>query len=174
MSPLGVPVVKNLWEEVEVCFGYDDGALPDIEITRLSPSGVSAIYRMLRQRSQLVGFPPVFSSREEKSVLVDSVPDAAALVVNGDAWGFHHCVVVIANGIELPVLGIFVFPDTISLDYRGGPEWGPREVGAFFELLRDCCSLDSDAIVSLGSCKPPCPNRFVIAWSAFLRGEYTQ
>jgi len=165
--------VKSLWEEVRECFDYDDGALPEIDISRLSPSGVSAIYRMLRQRSYPVGGPPRFWNREQEEFLVDAVPDATALIVSGDAEGLYHCVVVTHNGVVLPELGIRVCPDTISLDFRGGPEWGPSEVAAFFALLRECCSLDPGAIVLPGYPDPPCPDRFVTAWSAFVRGQYT-
>jgi hypothetical protein len=112
--------VDSLWTKVRGCFNTDDGSLPGIEISKLSPAGVSAIYQMLRRRSRLCGDPPEFWSRtKEASVLVDSVPDAAALVVAGEAEAFHHCIEgMVSGGVELPVLGVFVWPDIVELDYR--------------------------------------------------------
>jgi len=162
--------LENLWTKVGVCFDTDDGSLPGIEVAKLSPTGVSAIYAMLRRRSRLSGDPPEFWSRsKEASVLVDSVPDAAGLVAAGEAEAFHHCIDrVVAGGVELPVLGVFVWPDIVELDYRMGQEWGPAQVTGFFELLRDCCALDPGAVVVPAESEgPPYPDRFLEAWSLF-------
>ncbi|MBX7105944.1 MAG: hypothetical protein K1X57_17815 [Gemmataceae bacterium] len=131
--------MDSLWDEAGVCFDTDDGSLPGIEVDKLSPAGVSAVYAMLRRRSRLVGDPPEFWSRtHEGSVPVDSVPDAAGLVAAGEAEAFHLCIGgVVAGGVELPVLGVFVWPGCVELDYRMGREWGPAQVAGFFALLRD-------------------------------------
>jgi hypothetical protein len=134
---------------------------------------VTAIYAMLRGRSRPCGNPAEFWSRtKEASVLVDSVSDAAGLVAAGEAEPFHHCVEgVVAGGVQLPVLGIFVWPDIVELDYRMGREWGPAQVAGFFELLRDCCFLDPGAVVIPADFEgPPYPDRFLQAWSAYKVG----
>src|SRR5260370_9605016 len=46
-------MLNSLWTLVSACFDTDDGSLPGIEITNLSPEGVSRIYAMLRTRSRL-------------------------------------------------------------------------------------------------------------------------
>ncbi len=162
--------VDNLWTEVSECFDTDDGSLPGIEVSKLSPAGVSAIYAMLRRRSRLCGDAPEFWSRtKEASVQVDSVPDAAGLVATGESEAFHHCVEgLVAGGVELPVLGIFVWPDIVELDYRMGREWGPGQVAGFFELLRDCCALDTGAVIVPADFEgPPYPDRFLRAWFSY-------
>lgn len=163
--------MDSLWTEAGECFDTDDGSLPGIEVAKLSPAGVSAVYAMLRRRSRLSGdHPPEFWSRtREASVLVDSVPDAAGLVAAGEAEAFHHCIEgVVAGGVELPVLGVFVWQDVVELDYRMGPDWGPAQVAGFFELLRDCCALDPAAVVLPAEFEgPPYPDRFLQAWSSY-------
>jgi hypothetical protein len=162
--------MDRLWTEVTACFETDDGSLPGIEVAKLSSAGVSAIYAMLRRRSQLSGEPPEFWSRvKESSVLVDSVPDAAGLVAAGEAEAFHHCIEgLVAGGVVLPVLGVFVWPNIVELDYRMGKEWGPVQVAGLFELLRDCCTLDPAAIVVPAEFEgPPYPDRFLRAWSSY-------
>lgn len=162
----------SLWSQVSECFDTDDGSLPGIEVAKLSPAGVSAVYAMLRRRSRLQGDPPEFWSRVKKiSVLVDSIPDAARLVAIGEAEAFHHCIAGIAAGdAELPVLGIFVWRDTIELDYQMGRDWEPAEIAGFFELLRDCCELDLDATVYPAECEgPPYPERFLQVWSSYAQ-----
>jgi len=162
--------VDELWDAAGVCFDTDDGSLPGIKIATLSPAGVSAVYAMLRRRSRLSGNPPEFWSRiRDKTVSADSVPDPAGLVAAGGAEAFHHCIEgVVAGGVELPVLGVFVWPDCVELDYRMGREWGPAQVAGFFELLQDCCALDPSAVVVPAEFEgPPCPDRFLRAWSSY-------
>jgi hypothetical protein len=164
-------VSECLWQQVGECFDTDDGSLPGIVIDKLSPEGVAAVYWMLRQRSRMATDSPEFWSRDKAASLsVDSVPNAAALVAAGQAEPFHHCIAgVIAAGRELPVLGVFVWPDAVELDYRMGCEWGPDQVAGFFELLRECCALDPAAIIVPAEfVGPPYPDRFMQAWSAYL------
>lgn len=161
---------QSLWEQVGDCFETDDGSLPGIEVAKLSPAGVAAVYAMLRTRSRLVGEPPEFWSRaQEASLPVDSVPNAAALVAAGQAEPFHHCIAgVVAGRVELPVLGVFVWPDAIELDYRMGRDWGPSQVAGFFDLLGDCCVLDPGAVVVPAESEgPPYPDRFLRAWGSY-------
>jgi hypothetical protein len=81
---------------------------------------------------------------------------------------------VVAGGVELPVLGVFVWPDAVELDYRMGREWGASQVAGFFELLRDCCALDGGAVVTLAEHEgPPYPDRFVQAWLSYNSGGAT-
>lgn len=160
----------DLWAQVGACFDTDDGSLPGIEIAQLSPSGVAAIYTMLRGRSQIVGDPPeLWNIVEDASKPIDSAPNAALLVATGQAEAFHHCISgIMAGGVELPTLGVFVWPDTIELDYRMSTDWGPTQVAGFFELLDDSCTLDPNAVVIPATFEgPPYPDRFLFAWSLF-------
>ena len=163
-----------LWTQVSACFHTDDGSLPTVEIVELSPVGVAAIYDMLRQRSRLEGDPPEYWSRSgNKSELVDSVANAAELVAAGEAEPFHHCVSgIISGGAELPVLGIYVGPDWVDLDYRMGPEWTPMKVRGLFELLWECHALAPSATIRPADFEgPPFPERFIAAWTAFAASK---
>jgi hypothetical protein len=166
----------DLWAQVGDCFDSDDGSLPGIRVTNLSPAGLSAVYAMLRRRSHSVGnYPAEFWSRTgDQSVLVDSIPDPAALVAAGEAEAFHFCIGgLVAGGVELPVLGVFVWTDAIELDYRMGPDWGPAQVAGFFELLRDCCALDpGTSVVPEEGEGPPNNDRFRRAWAAYMCGNF--
>lgn len=159
--------MDNLWEDVKTCFDTDDGSLPGVHIEDLSPSGVSAVYNMLRRRSRPVGGPPKFFV--QKFVPIDSVVDAPALVVAGKAVGLSHEIEgLVAGGVELPVLGVRVWPKAVDLAYWFGPEWEQPQIVGFFELLRDCCSLDMAAVVVpsvFGT--PSYTERFFRAWSKY-------
>lgn len=162
----------ELWARVRECFDTDDRSLPGIAITGLSPAGVADVYAMLRSRSRLEGESPTFWSRTEQAdVLVDAVPNAAALTSGGQAEAFHIVISgVSAGGVELPELGVFVFQDSVELDYRMGPDWGPDQVSGFFELLRECCCLDDNAVVAPAEVEgPPYPERFLEGWSSYNR-----
>jgi hypothetical protein len=124
----------ELWDQLHDLFDTDDGSLPDIEINNLSGEEVVNIYAYLRAQSELTSNEQYFWSKtENKDVQVDSVANAALLVVSGEAEAFHIVVRGLAfGGAGIPDLGIFVFEDSISLDYRMGPEWGPAELNALF------------------------------------------
>ena len=97
--------------------------------------------------------------------------NAAALVASGLAAPFHFCISNLhVNGVELPVLGVFVFKDAIEIDYRMGPHWGPAEVEAFFGLLREICEFTPGAMIRPADCEgPPNSERFSEAWTEFLK-----
>ncbi len=126
--------VAELWDQLHDLFDTDDGSLPDIEINNLSGREVIEIYAYLRAHSRITSNQQYFwSTTENKDVPVDAVPNAAQLVVNGEAEVFHVVVQGLAfGGAIIPDLGIFVFNDFITLDYRMGLEWGPAELNALF------------------------------------------
>lgn len=164
-------VANVLWRRVGKCFDTDDGSLPGVEVADLSPDGVAAVYAMLRGRSRLTpeSVSVEFWSRvREESLSIDSVPNAAALVATGEAEVFHICIEGLVSGVELPILGVFVWPDGVALDYRMGREWGPARVVGFFELLLDCCELDRNAVVRPADYGPPYAEEFSRAWAAHL------
>jgi hypothetical protein len=160
----------ELWAKVRDCFATDDGSLPGIEIDCLSSAEVSAVYLNLRGRSHLYNEAAEFWSEvEHASLPIDSVPDAAALVVRYQAAPFHICIDgLVAGGHALPTLGLFIFQDMIAIDYRMGPCWGPGEVKGLFLLLRELCKLAPSAVVKPATGEgPPDPDRFAQAWADF-------
>jgi hypothetical protein len=63
--------------------------------------------------------------------------DDALLVATGDAEAFH----VVLSGVvgseqPIPDLGVFVFTDGLTLDYRMGPAWGQPQIESLLVLLR--------------------------------------
>lgn len=173
-SVVGAEVAVSLWRQVGKCFDTDDGSLPGVEVADLSPDGVAAVYAMLRGRSRLTSESvsvEFWSRTREESLSVDSVPNAAALVAAGEAEVFHFGIEgLVSAGVELLVLGVFVWPDSVKLDYRMGREWGPAPVVGFFGLLLDCCELDRKAVVRPGDDGPPYSEAFSRVWAAYRAG----
>lgn len=166
--------VEDLWNKVRTCFDTDDGLLPGIVIGGLTVDGVSRIYRTLRNRSQLTSAAPeCWVESQQASVSIDSLPGAAEMVATEKAEPFHHCVSGLRVGdVVLPVLGVFVFPTDIEIDYRMGPEWGQREGHAFFLLLRELIRCEPGAWVRPAEFEgPPDPEAFQKAWDRFSDGE---
>ena len=141
---------ERLWQQVRVLFEDDDGSLPGIEISNLAAENVVAVYAMLRQGSENCSVDPTFwDIQQQRDRPIDSVPNPAELVVSGRAETFHHCVRGFAvAGVELPVLGIFVFTDCIELNYRAGLDWGPKQVEGLFRLLLTITQMAPRAEVS--------------------------
>ncbi len=141
-----------LWNELHDLFDTDDGSLPVIRVSYTEGEATVTSYDLLRRRAErVVTEKPYFWSRVHNAELaLDSVPNAAALVVAGEADPF----VVWLGGIQaqdttIPDLGLFVFDDGLELIYRMGPDWGPCELEALFQVLVELSDLDSNATISL-------------------------
>ena len=136
--------VEGLYRRVGFLFDTDDGSLPEIRLTGLDIEQTPSVYTRLRALASRINERAYFWDRRTvREMPLDSVPNAAALVVAGDAEAFHFVLQDPRVGtVPLPPLGVFVSPTEISLDYRMGPDWGAAEVGALIELL---CELQDHA-----------------------------
>jgi hypothetical protein len=141
----------ELWDIVHDMFDTDDGSLPDIYILNLTSQGVVGMWEYLCEKAPgFAGEPSFWDRAKQESVSIESVVNAAELVVNGEAESFH----AVLQGVSLrdaviPDLGVFVFPDALYLDYRMGPQWNKAELAALFELLHQLRKLDTRALVTL-------------------------
>ncbi|SRR6266536_385208 len=141
----------NLWHEFHSIFDTNDGSLPEIDIAALSPASLADMWSYLRYAATAyVGDAWFWHTATHQQIPLDSVPNAAQLVVTGEADVFH----TVLRGMTffdtiIPDLGVFVFQDTISLDYRMGSDWNAAAVTALFELLRHLHHLDRNATITL-------------------------
>jgi hypothetical protein len=77
--------------------------------------------------------------------------------------------------VNLPDLGVFVWPEEVALDYRMGREWDEQRVIALFELLRRLAAFSPDTCVTLASRVPPAiDRRFQAAFMAYCRTALRQ
>jgi hypothetical protein len=162
--------MDELWNKLHDLFDSDDGGLPDIEILNLSEQGVKDIWVYLRQSAAgLAGDPWLWHNEMDQSIPVESVPNAAELVVSGEAAGFHVVLEGICfKGAVVPDLGVFVFPSAICLDYRMGPEWTSAKLEALFELLHQLQRIDSGAVITLPDvCTAEARKRFAMALAEY-------
>lgn len=157
-----------LWSELRDLFDLDDGSLPEVHVDYRDSAATVSGYALLRGRAARVVSDKAYfwSKTHDVERPLDSVSNAAALVVSGEAEAFHVVFGGIQFGsVDIPDLGVFVFPDQLSLDYRMGPAWGPSQLEAFFELLGELASLDPDASLSLEEgVLPDVVARFESAW----------
>ncbi len=128
---------ESVWELLHELFETDDGSLPDICIRNVSSEGVVRIWNSLRDHSSgFAGEATLWHDGEGQRLDVNSVENAADLVISGEAEPFH----VVLRGVSfedtsIPDLGVFVFLDEVDLDYRKGPEWSRSGVEALLRLL---------------------------------------
>jgi hypothetical protein len=160
-----------LWNEIHDFFDTDDGSLPEIRVDYSDTQATASGFALLRKLAATISpESPCFCSvpgDEERPL--DSVPNAAALVVSGQAHPFH----VVFDGIQLrgatiPTIGVFVFPDQLALDYRMGAAWRAAEAEALFALLLQLVALDPRATLSLeDGILPELAARFQSAWRRY-------
>lgn len=157
-----------IWKELHDLFDTDDGSLPEFRINYVDTSATVAAYALIRTRAaQVVSENPCFWSKtHDAEHALDSVPNAAALVMADEAEPFHVVFGGIrARGTSLPDIGVFVFSNQLALDYRMGPDWGSKELEALFELLVELVDLDPKASISLeAGVVPEVLDRFQKAW----------
>lgn len=143
----------DLWEKIRPAFDpeYYAGALPGVSVLGLRGSEVVRLYALLRERGgEFMGQPSFWDLELGVDRPVADVPDPAGLVVSNRASAFYHCLSgVRVGGIVLPTLGVFVFQESVTLDYSPADAWGRAEVGAFFGLLWEVHRLFPSATVTL-------------------------
>ncbi len=137
-EPISSSNLEPLLAEILDLFSVDDGGLPEICLQGLTGNEVEEIYQALRQATRFLVGSPVFRHRgEHADKPLDSVPNAARLVVQGEADPFHFlCRGITVDGVPLPDLGVFVLDTAVALDYERGPAWGPSQVAGLFRLVR--------------------------------------
>jgi hypothetical protein len=127
----------DAWDRLHWLFDTDDGALYDIRLAGLDEAGVAAAFEFIRASAAVIPDALFWNTALAREEQVAVCPDAARLVACGLAEPFH----LLAPGLEfakavIPDLGVFVWADEVTLDYRMGPEWDRPQLLALFELLR--------------------------------------
>lgn len=158
-----------LWEYLRDLFEVDDGSLPEFNVQFADSHAVIAGFALLRERARGIESPDAnfWSKISNSQQPVKSVPNAAALVVTGEAEPFHVVLEgVESDGVRLPSIGVSIFPDLIGLDYRMGPGWNPTTVAALFNLLADLAKLDAEARLALeeAGVEAEIERRVKVAW----------
>ncbi|BFM05008.1 hypothetical protein [Halioxenophilus aromaticivorans] len=131
------------WSELLSIFTENDVSLPDIELLHLSGREAIAGYERFGNfagyiSSEIPYYWPV-TNQCEVSILFTDNPSVQ--FVAGEAEPFHLCFGGIKSltGKKLPELGafvfVFVFADSLVIDYRMGPEWTQAALEGLFEIL---------------------------------------
>lgn len=127
----------DIWQDLGPFFEQDDGSLPEIDVGFSSPEAMIAAFDALIACASVL---PASELWDVKGQCQAPVPEtgAAALLLAGEVEPFH----VLLKGIrrsnwELPDLGVFVFSDGLSLDYRMGQGWGIGTVRGLLIMLRE-------------------------------------
>ena len=161
-----------LWAELHYLFDTDDGSLPRVNLNYRDPLAVVNGFAYLRRLGTDVTYrgASYWSVTQSQERPLDSVPNAAELVLSGQAEPFHFVLRGIAvDGAVLPDLGIFVYDRGIDFDYRMGIEWRAHELEAFFGLLLKLTRLDSNSSVALEDhVLPEVAAQFQRCWKRFI------
>ncbi|MGX0891108.1 hypothetical protein AB7M22_003116 [Pseudomonas sp. ADAK2 TE3594] len=117
-------------------FATNDGSLPEVVVTYSDSSLVPQAFQYLfdlgaKNRTVDGGYLWIKASQSGKPF---SGPQDALLVSSGAAEAFH----VVLGGIrgQIPDLGVYVFTDSLTLDYRMGAQWGQDQIYSLLKLLR--------------------------------------
>jgi hypothetical protein len=125
------------YEAIKVLFEPEDGTCPEVCLVGIGgPQVIRGFALILESARFLVGAPYFFSTLEKTDKLVKSVPNAAELVVKGEAEPFHFlCRFVATSHAPLPEIGVFVFENGFAIDFEKGLGWGAGAAEGLLELL---------------------------------------
>ena len=129
-------------------FGDDEpGNLqPELHLIGLSARDVVAIVEHLNHRGARWNDRTFHLDAEGIDVTVSERPDVAALVVGGQAG--YACVGADGlglEGVELPTLSMFIYPDSIEFFWQTGPPWEEQHVPIFLAIMRELLDLAPSA-----------------------------
>jgi hypothetical protein len=161
----------GVWKRLHFLFDTDDGALYPVRLTGLDADGVAAAFAFIRSRARLSPDTVFWHRGLDREERLIAYREPARLVAAGEAEPFHVLARGLSlGGVTLPDLGVFVWPEAITLDYRPGPAWGEPQVLALFELLRQLTALAPGSRVRLEEhVRPAVERRFVEEWSQYCR-----
>jgi hypothetical protein len=127
------------WNRLWKIFRENDGSLPDIELDNLSGDEVISGYEIIRNSAARISSkePGFWSTTKDTEVPFIFENNPAIDVISGEAECFHLCFdgITSPTGKAIPELGLFVFTDCLSFDYRMGPDWNIEAIEGLFELL---------------------------------------
>ena len=137
------------WDNLLEVFGTDDGSLPDIELDHLSDDEVIRGYEFIRNHAARISSkqPSYWSKSKDCDIPFGFEDNPAIKVVSGEAESFHLRFdgFKSPSGKQIPELGLFVFIDCLSFDYRMGPQWNKESLQGLFELI-SCMSKDYENV----------------------------
>jgi hypothetical protein len=131
------PAALDLYHAVHELFDEDDGALPEVQIDGVRPEEAQTIFDALVDLAVPLREDQTYSDQErDEGLPISSRADVARLAAEGQVTGLH----VVLEGLNwaggpVPDLGVSVWPGTVALDYRPGPEWSPTVVARFVSML---------------------------------------
>ena len=164
--------LMDAWDRLRWLFDTDDGGLYDIRLFGLDERGLAAAFEFVRSRSAITPDAMYWHTGLDCEQRVADYPDVASLVSQGVAEPFH----VLAPGLQfadtvIPDLGVFLWQDELTLDYRMGPEWGCPQLFALFELLWQLVALTGGRIGLGQHVLPEVDQQFVSEWEDYSKGR---
>lgn len=146
---------QDLWGRLSPLFEEDDGGLYDVRLTGLTSSSGSRLAAHLQKRAvSLEGY--AWDRVLNREVKVENLAEAALQVGAKRLQRLHVLLTGIQlNGIAIPDLGLYVWTDELTLDYRMGREWSASVLYAFFELLYELSLIEPNLKLDLGDTALP-------------------
>lgn len=128
-------------------FEQDEGSLPEVQMDGVSPEEAQAMFdALLRIAAPLRSDQTVWDDERDEDLPIGEYAQPGRLAAEG-RLSTMHCVLrgLEWRGRELPDLGVSIWPGTLALDYRPGPQWSPVVVSRFVELLDTLMDLSEQA-----------------------------
>ena len=132
------PQTEYLWNRIGPLFRYDSGHLSEVRIHSTDTKCLTATCVCLQKYAASGKDTPSKTSKPQRirTFAANELAVQANLIFCGEDSPKHYFPGRLwIKGVLIPDIGVSVFKDEITLDYKSGDEWGRREVRAFFDLL---------------------------------------
>jgi hypothetical protein len=120
----------------------DKGDAPELHLVGLQPGDLERCFAAIVERAPEWNDRTFHIDDEGVDVTVREKPDVAQLVAQGRAS--HACLGaegIAVDGVELPLLEMFLFVDELQFFWWPDASWTPERVAAFFALVRRLLAL---------------------------------
>jgi hypothetical protein len=147
---------KELWRRVGSLFYEDDQMLHHIHLSNLSARSIPRLTAHLQNIAARISPINAWDRISNVAIEMDDLAEGAKRVVLEELDPVHALLSgMVVNRAKLPDIGLLIFADELTLDYRKGKEWSPKVVTAFFELIRQLKGVEPNLKVRLDECVLP-------------------
>ena len=126
----------------------DEGDAPELHLVGLRPGDLERSFAVLVELGARWSDRTFHIDDEEIDVTVPERPEVAALVAAGRVT--RPCLGaagIAVDGVELPLVEMFLSPEEIEFFWWPDPEWSTERVAAFFALLARLLALAPQAML---------------------------
>jgi hypothetical protein len=134
---------ETLWAAIRDLFEEDDRSVPEVQIVGATAAHAQQIIDALIEIAPSDGDQMVYDHDAwgDETHRLRDVPDLGERAMSGTFCNRLLFYDLAVGGVELPMLGVWIVPALVAVDFWKGDEWTPEVLAAFIDLLLELQAL---------------------------------